>query len=338
VTLPYDKPWPNVCAGLPMPVDRIAMEEQIRTIRDFINNPRRQYGLLKNKPLWFQLCSSLDVIGDTQLAIDSYEAGEFGTSDGARYLAVYGLLQALVVQQDALDSLCGSLRISQATRDYPKLKMIRDIRIESIGHPTKRTRTGKGQPPSYHFIVRMTLRPTGFQLHSQYDDGRFESKDILIPELVADQTSCVSGILSSVINRLKHEDAIHKEKFRMEKLASCFAASLDYDCRKVLEATTVREDAVHAAVSLLMIKDALQAFREALAKRGLGLDTYDCIKHVYGRVEYAVGELEEFFGAVKSGQETKIHENAAYMFAFFVQQKIEDLRDMAREIDSDYSS
>lgn len=43
-------------------------------IRDLINEPRTQYALLKKKDLWEQLCSSLDVMGDTELAIAAFTA------------------------------------------------------------------------------------------------------------------------------------------------------------------------------------------------------------------------------------------------------------------------
>ena len=65
------------------------MYKQTQRIRDIINNPRIQYTLLKNQGLWWQLCSSLDVIDDSDLAIAVYSDGKFGSSDGAKYLAVY---------------------------------------------------------------------------------------------------------------------------------------------------------------------------------------------------------------------------------------------------------
>jgi hypothetical protein len=40
-------------------------------IRDFIFHPRRQDPRLQDKPLWTVLCSSLDILGDTELAIES---------------------------------------------------------------------------------------------------------------------------------------------------------------------------------------------------------------------------------------------------------------------------
>ncbi len=46
-----------------------AIEELESQIRDFVNAPRRQAMLLADAAAWAMLCSSLDVIGDAELAI-----------------------------------------------------------------------------------------------------------------------------------------------------------------------------------------------------------------------------------------------------------------------------
>src|SRR5574341_1663312 len=98
---------------------QITIAGQIHEIRDFINSPRKHYGLFQNKPLFFQLASSLDVIQDTEQAIAAFSAKEFGDSKAAHYLAVYGLLQALFVQQDAVTHLCEALTINENADNYP---------------------------------------------------------------------------------------------------------------------------------------------------------------------------------------------------------------------------
>ena len=81
------------------------ISELERQIRDFINQARRQHALLKDSGAWNQLCSSLDVIGDTELAFDAYDEAPDTDDAGATYILVYGVLQALVLQQDAVRHL-----------------------------------------------------------------------------------------------------------------------------------------------------------------------------------------------------------------------------------------
>ncbi len=96
--------------------------EQERRIRDLINEPRKRYTLIKKLGLWHQLCSCLDVIGDTELATTAYTAQKLGANKGSAYLAAYGLLQALFLQQDAIFNLCESLEISDNISNYPGLQ------------------------------------------------------------------------------------------------------------------------------------------------------------------------------------------------------------------------
>ena len=101
-------------------------------IRQFINSPRKQAGLLSNTASWNTLCSALDVIGDTELAIETYLKWNPLSEIGEKYLLVYGILQVMEVQQDALRFLCESLAIPYSR---PKeLSEIRAIRSDAIGH------------------------------------------------------------------------------------------------------------------------------------------------------------------------------------------------------------
>jgi len=104
------------------------VNEQTEQIRDLVIKPITQSQITKNKALFNQLCSSLDVIEDAELAVAAYLDGESGEDTGKCYLAVYGLLQALFLQQDAVINLEGSLGIKDAIDNHPKLKNIREVR------------------------------------------------------------------------------------------------------------------------------------------------------------------------------------------------------------------
>jgi len=125
----------------------------------------------------------------------------------------------------------------------------------------------------------------------------------------------------------------------MEKLASIFPDTLDYclNLKQFLGDTYVR-DAPLGKACLQQIEQVLKSFREALAKRGLWLETDNNIKYVYELLEYPLGELEKFFQSVKSGGKPNINEKTAYIFAFFVEKKVVELRQAAQEVDEYYSS
>lgn len=307
------------------------IERQISNIRDLINKPRKQHLLLRDKEFWNQLCSSLDVLQDTDLALDSYLEKDFPEETGEKYLRIYGLLQSLIVQQDAVDHLIESLSLSMP-KASARLKDIREIRIKSIGHPTKKGR-GK-EEETYHFISRMTMHKNGFQLMSCSQSNPFEFTDVKIPALIAEQRSVIEEMLKTVIAELKKEEKQHKEKFKNEKLADLFPNILSYVISKIYEG--VNSETPHfllAASHLETIEKTLDSFRQALGKRDLW-EASEGIRYIYEELEYPLSELNKYF---KKEDGSESADKKAEIFLFFVEKKIEELEEIAKEIDEDYN-
>jgi ribosomal protein S15P/S13E len=309
------------------------MYEYTEKIRYFINRPRKQHLLLKDIKYWNQLCSSLYVIEDSDLAINAYLNREFSQDDGEKYLRIYGLLQALFLQQNAVEHLCESLGIKSNSNSNEKLREIREIRNDSVGHPTKRWKCG-----SYHFISRITIKKSGFQLVSHNKNGETSFKDIIVQDLVNEQNKCLSKVLEKVINTLEKEEKDHKEKFKMERMEVIFK-HLSFYMRNVAE--NIGEDKPKE-LGLMHIKkikkEILDKLSNALKDRGLEIDTYDSIRDIYESLEYPVKELELFFDETKTEKGKRINQKTAYIFSFFIREKLNELRDIAKEIDEDYSN
>ena len=308
--------------------------EQEQRIRDLINEPRKRHTLIKKLGLWHQLCSCLDVIGDTELAIGAYTAQALGANKGSAYLAVYGLLQALFLQQDAIFNLCESLGISDNISNYSGLQEIREIRNASIGHPTKR---GRKRPFSYHAISRFSLSSRGFQLQTSDETGTSKFEWISIPKLISDQHSYASAIFTSIIEKLEQEEAAHKEQFKKEKLVVVFSQTLAYHIEKIFESIRSGDNPAFGALNLGILTQALKDFQVALAKRGIELDTYEVIEDLYEELAYPMSELEEYFQHLEKGQKPNINEKTAYIFAFFITKKFDELKGVAEEIDEEYA-
>jgi hypothetical protein len=300
--------------------------------RDLINAPRKCAALLTNLPHWYAICSSLDVIGDTDLAIDSYRAGKLGTSEGAKYLAVYGLLQALAVQQTATFGLAKALGIPETRAQYPGLKSINDVRNDAIGHPTNRE---GGQ--SFHFITRATLGPQAFHLLSVDRLGRRSFRTVSVARMLEDQIDGICALLQRIIGALEREEADHREAFRMEKLTALFPTTLSYHFGKLKEAIGAADDGLGAVgiVELGVITDTITRVREAIARRGLE-EAWN-LQYTYADLKYPVGQLEEYFQARKNRQSPGLDPRAAQIFAWYLEQRVQNLRQTAGEIDLQYA-
>ncbi len=84
------------------------MHKHTGKIRDIINRPTQKFNLLKDLAVHSQLCSSLDTIEDSDLAIEAY-VNKSTKDTGNQYLRLYGVLQALILQQDAVKHLSESV-------------------------------------------------------------------------------------------------------------------------------------------------------------------------------------------------------------------------------------
>ena len=306
------------------------IRKQENQIRRLINNPQKHYELRQNKALFSQLCSSLDVIEDTEDAIIAYTEKDFGEDKPSHYLAVYGLLQAIYVQQDAVINLCKSLGIKDKVNNYPKLKEIREIRNDTVGHPTKRDQQ-KGKPVSYHHISQMTLNKSGFTLASYFSNGsQVQFRDINIPELIVEQNRFISTILTTLINNLEAEEKAHKEKFRMEKLLEIFPGTTDYYLEKLFEGVFRNEYAEFADGILDLVIDVVKKFREAVGRRNM--DFYERLQDEYELIEHATTKLRKYYRG-----DSGVEKPAARIYIIFLKHQIDELKAYAKEIDDEYA-
>lgn len=168
--------------------------EIMAELRDLINHPRTQQALMKDNRRWSSLCSAMDVIEDTAMAARSYAAQQDSSDKGKLYLETYGLLQALVLQQDAVFDFCKALGSSRAKGNFPGLMKVRDVRVSVAGHPTKKQREGAGP----HFLVQMTLGHGSLEVMSITSEKPTFTQ-VSLNSLLRGQENGLQAILGGVI-------------------------------------------------------------------------------------------------------------------------------------------
>ncbi len=309
-----------------------SLNERISEIRDLINSSRKQHQLLQDSALWYMLCSCMDTIGDTEEALESFLKKDTDSSDkGRNYLRIYGALQALFVQQEAIKNLHEALKIPYT--EEASLEKIRHIRIDAAGHPTKR-----GNKKAFNFITRLTLSAQEFHLMTLYptksDSKKLNSKhaDINVPDLIATQKRIFEDVLNNVIETLKEEEVNHRKKFADKKLANAFQHTT-YPFTKIFEAI-LSTDSPHAQLVGGYIDEILKSvetFRTGLRERD---EPDDDIEDIYKNLDYALQHIKAYFHAP---EETHIHREDTYIFADFAKRQIRELKEVAREIDERYS-
>jgi len=296
-------------------------------IRNFINGPRKQNVLLQDTAAWTMLCSCLDTIGDTELAIAAYFSSDPSPACDETYLLVYGVLQVLFVQQDAVENLWEALSMPSYTRD-PALERIRDIRNNSVGHPTKRRR-GKGY--AYNFIARATLTKTDFRLMTVYRDEvspRFEQ--INIPSLIEEQRKIICSVLQGISEKLRQEETEHRAQYRNDKLGEVFPP-VGYYFQKIYQAIAGSHPPGVGGDHVGLVADIINAFRDKVKERGLEAE-HECeIKSL----DNAMSRLRDYFDESKN---SPFNAQDAEAFVSFIETRIDELKGIASEIDETYES
>ena len=180
------------------------VHELVERLRRAVNVPEVQDRLIKDRRLWRQLCSAMDVMEDTETAIASYRSSAPLQDIGSLYLLAYGLLQVLFVQQDAVKHATEAAGLDDY--EFPEdVLAIRDVRNRAIGHPTKREKrvTGGGKKLESFGIMQMSLSHEGFILYSFDWDRPDAVQRIRFEELIAAQSKAVAQAIEQMIRHLK---------------------------------------------------------------------------------------------------------------------------------------
>ena len=302
------------------------INQLIESVRNHINTHRYQVVLLENSSNWNQICSSLDVVGDSLLAIQSYHEGMHPEDFGLKYLYTYGLLQALFIMQDATRHLSEAFAITY--RPSQALSEIRNMRNAAIGHPTKQDHKGQRY---YNYISRISMTKNGFDLLRHSRSGQY---DVVRVELIAAITDQLKELIDSfrqIVSRLEETDQMHKEKFQNCSLESIFHSAMGYLFEKIGQGIHSYSygDREFGHRNILSVRDTYEKFKAALQNRN-ELNSYTKF------------HLDEFFHALNkldgylSGVDNSMEEADARIYLSYLRHEHDHFVQIAKEIDEDY--
>lgn len=296
-------------------------------VREHINTHRYQKVLSSELDSWSQICSSLDTLGDTGLAIQSYFKSDFPTESGLSYIYTYGLLQALFIQQDAMNHLSEAFEVPYELSD--ELKSIRAVRNASIGHPTK-NRVKK--ITYFNHISRISMSKGGFTLARFYDEGESEFIDVDFKNIVETQLIGINNAYALISDKLREIDEQHRAKFMEKPLADILHSSMGYMFEKVGQAIYSPSNSnVSFGLNMLeSIQETYTIFQSALQERNELPD-------------HTLYELDEYFHGIKRVKAYLTNFNVndfseadARIFLFYLKKNHKNFENLAREIDEDY--
>jgi len=143
----------------------------------------------------------MDIIDDVDSALQGYLDNDFPDQTGEKYLRVYGVMQALFLQQDALRDLIKAIHPTKVIQLKDVFKDIREARNASVGHPTELNREGA---LSAHGIVQHSMCKDGFELLSYPEKDGKVFQYVPVRKLIEKQRAEAVRVLSEVVEDLQH--------------------------------------------------------------------------------------------------------------------------------------
>ena len=305
--------------------------EKTSKIRNHVNHPWKLEILFSDRVKWDKVCSSMDVLDDTQSAIDNYFNLPDFSSDSGGYLFLYGLLQAFFLQQDASNHLTDAL-FNQTINwqvEYPDLHLIRELRNESVGHPTEFIRKGE---VSFHYIARFSLNKNSFELASYYPAKQNTLyRDIDIFDLKNKQENSVSNLLDKVIQLMEIDLKNHKKKFQNMKLKDLVPNDFSYCIGKVYEG--IYNNYPLAEMNFTRIKETHESIKSAIDKRYTSYKALESVEDVVRRIDYIIIKMETWI------KNKELHKNSdAEVFMDSFNERFKELEEMLLEIDEEFEN
>ena len=298
------------------------------SVRHHINTHRYQIALLEDSDKWNQICSSLDVIDDSVLAIGSYQIAEYPNSGGLRYIYTYGVLQALFLLQDAVSHLSEAFGFSYQASEV--LLDIRNMRNAAIGHPTKQNYKGQKY---YNYISRITMSKSGFEFLRHSRPHQFDVVRVNLDKAIFDQLNELIESLQKTVSKLEEIDIMHKDKFQGSPLESIFHSAMGYFFEKIAQGiyskSLADKDFGHG--NLRMLRETYDEFKVALVARN-ELNSYT--QFDLDEYFHALGRLDSYFVNTSGAME----EADARIYLSYLQNKHKHFVEIAKEIDADYKS
>jgi len=182
----------------------------------------------REKGLWYQLWVCLDTINCSEIALLEFKDLKKEDFVKAPNLLTYGLLQTLYVQQDALSNLSESIfdkKINFWSGKYPSLSYVRNIRIITIGHPTKKNRNESAT--KYCVIDQGSLTKEGFSFWV-WSKTEFKQQHIKFSELIKKQKEALLRELKKLHRQIEKKEVKHKKKFKGQSLSSFLPSEEPY--------------------------------------------------------------------------------------------------------------
>lgn len=241
--------------------------------------------------IFTKIFTALDVIEDTQNAINEFINLPENTIEDRTTLYIYGVLQSMYCQQDGIMHLYKSIfepdkkmtsnYIYELFEKHNINKKIRIIRDDIAGHPADRNH-GK----EFYFIAKGRNTKYRFTYAGYTPD--FKAVDVNLKELLEFQEKFTNCFLINIENEIRKIIIEHKKKYMNEKLLSNYNLIREFE-KLLIKGIYNRLFGIETNPMLNEVK----ILKEKLNERYFG-NIPDDLKDIFPKIEYILLKFNDW--------------------------------------------
>jgi len=282
---------------------------------------------IPSKLKYIQKFTSIDLIEDSQIAIEEFENAESIGKQGRRTLLIYGLLQSLFLQQDGLYHLykCVVDENIKQTDFFDKFsfdKTIRDVRNEIAGHPTNRKGT------EFYFIDKESISKDRFT-YAGYTPT-YKTVVVDLKSFITKQSEFTVKVLQKVneniLRKIEMKKGEHKNKSLNEMMIGA-GRSLELIYRGIRDV----DRNFQGEWGISGLKEAVNEVRKELITR-YNANIPSEILEAFRLIDYIINRFNLWWT-----EKTLLGNDDAEIFLDSLEKQLEELKEMLQEIDEEFN-
>lgn len=281
---------------------------------------------VQNELKYNQAFVSIDIIEDSQIAIEEYEKTK--KVEGRSTLLIYGLLQSFFLQQDGLYHLYKYIVNSKIEQnDFFDLfsfeKEIRNVRNDIVGHPTNRKNS------EFYYIVKGPTTKYRF-IYAGYTP-EFRKVEVNLRTFIIKQLEFTKKVLLLVTKEIQKKIEMKKEEHKNILLGE-MTTDINRNIQLILRGIRDKERKFQGEWGIFGLQNSIQEIKKELNQRynnnlPIGLsEVFRIINYILNRF-YQWQKDNQLFG-----------NDDAEIFLDSLGKQLKELKEMLREIDKEFNN
>lgn len=282
---------------------------------------------IPNELKYNQTFTSIDLIEDSQIAIEEFESAESLGKQGRSTLLIYGLLQSLFLQQDGLYHLYKcvvdeNIKQTDFFDTFSFDKDIREVRNDIAGHPTNRKNS------EFYFIAKGPISKDRFT-YAGYTPT-FRTVEVDLKTFIIKQLELARIVLQKVQANISKKIEMKKGEYKNKSLKEMIVGA-DRNIQLIYRG--IRDDGrnFQGEWGISGLKSAIDEIRKELNTRyNQNLPTG--ISESFRLIDYIIHRFNQWWN-----DKTLLGNNDAEIFLDSLENQLKELEEMLIEIDEDFN-